>query len=291
MNSIGPEEPPQQPQAAVPPVTPVIPQGNDQITQAPTNAYTPPAQEPPKKKGLSKVLTTIVLVVVTIFIAAYAGIYITLNKQIDRITHTEQPAPTPVQTKNIPSIAAKWKTLTRSNDGFLVQYPANLEPVTIVPQNQSGTQEVFWSPADQSYSFGIVIYPANANSGLEFIADKITEENVSISGQFVTKKTGNETVSHRGTLIHVGPIVSGQKSYLLFFTSGSHVAKPEDIVSFNKFITSFKLIRMAPATLTPSANSSKPGLKMCTQEARLCPDGKTYVGRTGPNCEFAACPR
>jgi len=27
----------------------------------------------------------------------------------------------------------------------------------------------------------------------------------------------------------------------------------------------------------------------CTQEARLCPDG-SYVGRTGSNCEFAACP-
>lgn len=28
----------------------------------------------------------------------------------------------------------------------------------------------------------------------------------------------------------------------------------------------------------------------CTQEAKLCPDGKTSVGRTGPNCEFTACP-
>ena len=27
----------------------------------------------------------------------------------------------------------------------------------------------------------------------------------------------------------------------------------------------------------------------CTQDAKLCPDG-SYVGRTGPNCEFAACP-
>jgi hypothetical protein len=27
----------------------------------------------------------------------------------------------------------------------------------------------------------------------------------------------------------------------------------------------------------------------CTQEAKLCPDG-SYVGRTGPNCEFKACP-
>jgi hypothetical protein len=28
---------------------------------------------------------------------------------------------------------------------------------------------------------------------------------------------------------------------------------------------------------------------MCTQEAMECPDG-SYVGRTGPNCEFAPCP-
>lgn len=27
----------------------------------------------------------------------------------------------------------------------------------------------------------------------------------------------------------------------------------------------------------------------CTMEAKLCPDGSS-VGRTGPNCEFAACP-
>ena len=27
----------------------------------------------------------------------------------------------------------------------------------------------------------------------------------------------------------------------------------------------------------------------CTQEARICPDGSA-VGRTGPDCEFAACP-
>ena len=29
--------------------------------------------------------------------------------------------------------------------------------------------------------------------------------------------------------------------------------------------------------------------KACTDEAKMCPDG-SYVGRSGPNCEFAACP-
>jgi hypothetical protein len=28
---------------------------------------------------------------------------------------------------------------------------------------------------------------------------------------------------------------------------------------------------------------------VCTMEVKLCPDG-SYVGRTGPNCEFAKCP-
>src|SRR5438552_2056135 len=28
---------------------------------------------------------------------------------------------------------------------------------------------------------------------------------------------------------------------------------------------------------------------MCTMEAKQCPDG-SYVGRTGPKCEFATCP-
>jgi len=37
----------------------------------------------------------------------------------------------------------------------------------------------------------------------------------------------------------------------------------------------------------PAANKSD--RVYCTQEAKLCPDG-SYVGRTGPNCEFAECP-
>ena len=34
---------------------------------------------------------------------------------------------------------------------------------------------------------------------------------------------------------------------------------------------------------------SEPEQVACTQEAMLCPDG-SYVGRAGPNCEFAECP-
>lgn len=40
----------------------------------------------------------------------------------------------------------------------------------------------------------------------------------------------------------------------------------------------------------PPGNGSVPGggEVACTMEAKLCPDG-SYVGRSGPNCEFAPC--
>ncbi len=34
---------------------------------------------------------------------------------------------------------------------------------------------------------------------------------------------------------------------------------------------------------------ANPESVICTADALLCPDG-SYVGRTGPNCEFEACP-
>jgi len=65
---------------------------------------------------------------------------------------------------------------------------------------------------------------------------------------------------------------------------------PTAIVSATPTIT------LGGPTLTPKpTNTPGPTLtpvptnKICTTEARICPDGTT-VGRTGPNCEFAPCP-
>lgn len=43
-------------------------------------------------------------------------------------------------------------------------------------------------------------------------------------------------------------------------------------------------------TSQPDTNSNGGDMVVCTMEAKLCPDGVTYVGRQGPTCEFAACP-
>lgn len=45
----------------------------------------------------------------------------------------------------------------------------------------------------------------------------------------------------------------------------------------------------SPSPTSTAAPSAPPEGVACTQEAKLCPDG-SYVGRTGPNCEFSPCP-
>jgi|JI10StandDraft_1071094.scaffolds.fasta_scaffold671774_2 hypothetical protein len=53
--------------------------------------------------------------------------------------------------------------------------------------------------------------------------------------------------------------------------------------------TALLALLLLVAGCTKSAASEPPGGTMCTQDAKVCPDGSA-VGRTGPNCEFAACP-
>ncbi|MFZ2522402.1 MAG: hypothetical protein WAX44_00495 [Minisyncoccia bacterium] len=40
-----------------------------------------------------------------------------------------------------------------------------------------------------------------------------------------------------------------------------------------------------------SSVPNSPGEVFCTMEAKLCPDGVTYVGRSGDKCEFSECPK
>lgn len=43
-------------------------------------------------------------------------------------------------------------------------------------------------------------------------------------------------------------------------------------------------------TISPSPSTSPTETGYCTADAKQCPDG-SWVGRVGPKCEFAACPK
>ena len=61
----------------------------------------------------------------------------------------------------------------------------------------------------------------------------------------------------------------------------------------NGFFNIVVLVVMALVLVSVGAgvyiSKNRGGEIACTQEAKQCPDG-SYVGRTGPNCEFEACP-
>jgi hypothetical protein len=62
--------------------------------------------------------------------------------------------------------------------------------------------------------------------------------------------------------------------------------------AFIVLLSGCSLYQPATNTNQPSTNTNLPIINQpvaCDQDAKLCPDGSA-VGRTGPNCEFAACP-
>ena len=48
-------------------------------------------------------------------------------------------------------------------------------------------------------------------------------------------------------------------------------------------------MKVAGATLVYEGACRTTDIVACTADAKQCPDG-SYVGRTGPNCEFEKCP-
>jgi hypothetical protein len=81
----------------------------------------------------------------------------------------------------------------------------------------------------------------------------------------------------------------GKNTYSIteFYTSQAYKAVTDQILS------TFKFISPSPSPIplkTPiSVSTSSGAIRACAMEAKICPDGSS-VGRSGPNCEFAACP-
>lgn len=55
------------------------------------------------------------------------------------------------------------------------------------------------------------------------------------------------------------------------------------------FVACLVIVILLAVALLVTGWLSQPTQRACTMEAKLCPDGSA-VGRSGPNCEFAACP-
>jgi hypothetical protein len=104
------------------------------------------------------------------------------------------------------------------------------------------------------------------------------------------KISNTDSVTNHGSTFIESTIDTKEASYLISIWEKDgdiYVIKmfalPDKIIEnqnmFNEITSSFKFIDSAE-------NSSSVA---CTMDAKLCDDG-SYVGRSGPKCEFAACP-
>lgn len=78
----------------------------------------------------------------------------------------------------------------------------------------------------------------------------------------------------------------GSTNVTVSINSGANTFAPN---VYNATVTFTNTTNGRGNTTRAVALSVNPPRTICTQEAKLCPNG-TYVGRTGPNCAFAACP-
>ena len=92
-------------------------------------------------------------------------------------------------------------------------------------------------------------------------------------------------------------LMTATTDFLISMYGKGNVAKERNpLVTVKKTPTPFLFPTQTPSAsptamlkASPSPKTSNPTMKVCPMDAKLCPDGKTYVGRSGPNCEFVAC--
>jgi hypothetical protein len=317
---VPPSPPPTPP---VPPLTPPAPTPSEQVTEIDNPPVAPPS-EPPKKKGLSKKLMTALLIVVALLIAVYAGIYIFMNDQLNKVTNTNQPTPTPARARPTPTPTPFKIDNVRSL--FSMQLPQgwiedsiSTNPVQFLNYDVNKAPGREFNPVEDKGLLKIEVYFDNSGKSLaSLLAEskegaknaigeenfKWTETSITIDGQQGVKvDTANPGFSVY--VKHPSDPVNFIISFGLDFDRYPEIA--------NQILSTFKFnsptasltctprpacLDATPRCLMPEtpdmcpATTTKPSTKpqvACAQDAKICSDG-SYVGRTGPNCEFAACP-
>lgn len=83
---------------------------------------------------------------------------------------------------------------------------------------------------------------------------------------------------------------TGEQKMISFALLNQDGNRDETEMIFDQILSTFTFSETSPL-LTPEISPTVSQEQVfCTMDAKLCPDGSS-VGRSGPNCEFAACPQ
>ena len=186
----------------------------------------------------------------------------------------DEVKPKPIaQISQSPSQIANWKTYTNTKLGYSIKYPPDM---TIDTSNNDAVdfhREGVGIGAGMGINgHGMVIYYRTYGAETVESQSRPTER-ILINNYTAVRWTDNKTCKEDIWI----PNPNKQNTIRISFTTCAE-KEPYDK-------TDFKLFNQILQTFKFTDNKQV----VCTQDAKLCPDG-SYVGRVGPNCEFAACP-
>ncbi|MBI2443206.1 MAG: hypothetical protein HYV40_04860 [Candidatus Levybacteria bacterium] len=289
---------------------------NAQAVSPQPHAGSPMPVIPPKTMHhfpLSRIILIALVIMTIIFASVYAATFYFLNQQLDKLTRVNrtQISPTPQTTPTPkPNPTATWKTYTNDALGISFEHPSDWE----VSINKENNTFLGIGPTNDLPKIYARSFLGDTDQYIK--VNYIPEQAKATSKKPFTDSVYNATeyfVDYNESLPGFGPgertivaLESPKKNKFLFDSYGRPHESFGQIVSTFRFLDAITTPTCTPrpacldseprcmipetpdmcpkATPTTSANQT-----VCTQDAKQCPDG-SWVGRTGPNCEFASCP-
>lgn len=213
--------------------------------------------------SLLSVLLLVAVLIAVFFAYQTQRLVMELNK-----TRTEQSKSESGETDDFKG----WKTFIDNQGRFTFNYPPDYQVNqngVISPISSGQSKDLTVQESDLKIEVISEDYDGDFSVESCFL-DHSPEASTSAKSNITIGNTKYETILWDG--LGTGEftcIKNGNQRYLI----NKYPAKSERDSEYQRIMSTFRFIE-------PTA---------CTLDAKMCPDG-SYVGRIGPNCEFAACP-
>jgi hypothetical protein len=228
-------------------------------------------------------------VVISVLIAFLIGGFVLGSNK------TSKQTPQVVSANPIPNLKSDWKTY--KGNVFSLKYPKDYQlninkiiaTAGIVEPQENTIQLISPALPGTNGNLSIIITHKATKLYLEQAAKEGSSCSELSDKKLDPVKIGDLTFSQSG-LINCGP--NEIAFFYILNKNNIYEVKVETTADYQKdalpivrqILSTIKFNKVVP-TATPTTNPIHTG---CTLEAKLCPDG-SYVGRTGPNCEFTPC--
>lgn len=267
----------------------------DGSVQAPTpSTNVPPvnntSQDVPPVKLSSAKLVAFMFILIILLLGTTVFFFYQNSQLKKQVALLPKPSPIALAT---PDPTADWKTYTNIKYHFSFKYPSKWE---LNDQSGVASSLTLGLSGTQGYFMTINIVDNDKELSVKDYVDKLVSTQGTPGGLPEFDSRENTTIGGLSAvkLLNVFAFEEGDDKIFVAFENYilniSHPTKQEN-PNLQDPIANYDIVQKILSTFkfTESSGSASPEQRVCTMEAKLCPDGSS-VGRTEPNCEFAPCP-